>query len=1583
MQTSISRTPSWIFSPTTNIGSSCEISTSGGWVSTMVKPVDRPPVIPDFQGSSTRVSLPHLPPPIEPIDFLKKGFVVTGGVKKISPAHQNNLRYDLHLAHAQDKLRIPNPGSDLQEVFGRLLAVLGKKADDLQIYVMKDDDPNAYWMRGTNAIFVTTGLLQKPNLTKGELARVLGHELAHYLLYKPNQKIPERFKNPLFRDLFRQTQAAQRQSEEYGADAIGLMIADAAGYSVDEGLEMDRWLAKVSGTKKSGVSQSSRVLSLGESHPYSAYRVKETERILRDPCFVWKARGSIPEDYTDSAAAFRKPSWKVGELSETADPLNVQILEAIAENPRCIDLDMETVNLTAQNSIYQLARFVSQKTIVRDQKTQKALCFFKERSESGDQVARAYVAALVTKLYWDSVCGKSEEAQACLEWLREKCGISKDDVILSVLGYLRSYDKMLSEWTHGRYTFEETINIFPVISFEKLVSAFPRSALRDRLIGEVLRLPKVLKDRERFIDIKETSAMNGYDRETLPLNKYHLSVAKADRLTLIHLLHGTSILDCDFANDSDDQELLKDSPVRGMYDESDDINEYDPIDCTESGSLTHFLRSIAQGWPYDRSGLEAALVDNRSIADSYRIVGVEMPKQPAILNVYQSFKKSSEKYSDSELRERIHLAGRLVMLRHFETLPVSEWSNESIAVIESWPPSTERNHLLILLDQAKKRSVQIHELLFCDIPSADEVNQQQGLNLSVMAAAHEEAVYPSGQRVLDQFMVSTLPETGVLTQDQVVTVIPRSSPIRDQLLDRCEAETLQEATDLLDLYWSPMVAYAKAFEISQTWLDASSGNRTALKNILKITEEFPSLRRRMVHAWVDRFGIVDSEYAALMESSADSDAFDLYRGIALDETRKISLEQKAAACLGSFASAMSRSDHSLLSIQFVDTKIRQKRDSEGRVALEKRAWALVNLYEAYTPLLPEKAASLIQKISRGDRYQIHRIPFVDGKPLPNPRFTRNKFITEGLKDLKQWEAGKSFSRFMSAMGWEEAVLFYEELLLGAEGVMQHLDLFKQIEEIFLEGIHLMLEEKGVLLSRAVQVKKGLQLLLKHQSAEVCGQIWARILAGIAQQQELGEIVREAVRPLGAAAGAKLMQAIHSLTRGVDATLERATSLALDQTARFNLFQCLQFQGARGVEPFEVHDRYQMLGQGSVRAGMAGRGGAVKDSAYLMVHAAAADARIVEGIVQFIRELRDQGYYFPLSPSQFRDLVEATDSERLRGFQHHREYRERYAGNPDFPLHIPEIYEAYEDWARLELAQGSPYASLPISEKIEVAAMTIGASMAQLLTMVEEQCLVNPEMHGGNVLYKNPLGSLVDCGLIEHVTLGDVEDFFEVQTAYSHQGIRGAAAAVLKKRNLNFEDLKADAQAALISGLKVYEEQGQTAPELLISGVVEMTLGALGEPLSTGLGAIFRSLQPLAPYFRDLKEAGELGRILGPLQQVMSTYGKDYDTREWVVAIESRVAQMSSRSPDVKLSVKHIPKGTGLGQMRRDGSVLSLNTLTVEVNPENLETTQPYTGRLKCILTDGVRYIKPEEVRIQVQDSGQEPRWVTLQEWLER
>lgn len=1567
MQTPAYRTASWIFSPTTNIGS---ISKSGCWVSTMVKPVDRPPVLPDFQGSSTRVSLPHLPPPIEPIDFLKKGFVVTGGVKKISPAHQNNLRYHLHLAHAQDKLFLPNPGSDLQEVFGRLLVVLGKKADDLQIYVIRDDQTNAYWMRGTNAVFVTTGLLQKPNLTKGELARVLGHELAHYLLYKPNQKIPERFKDPLFRDLFRQTQAAQRQSEEYGADAIGLMIADAAGYSVDEGLEMDRWLAEVGGVKKSGVSQSSRVLSFGESHPYSTYRVKETERILRDPCFVWKSRVCAAEAYTDSAEAFSKPSWKVEELSAKINPLDRKILEKIAQNPVFAGFP-----LTEENIVYRLAEFVHGHRITRGKETAEALRAFKKRSSGGDVVARAYVSALVTKIYWDSVNEKSGEAtRDCLEWLDAECGISQDEVMLNVLGYLESYDGNFVERFDLDGNYIENKNVFPPVNFKKLVSAFPISSLRDQLIGAVLRLPDVLKDREQFIKFRDYGC-DGYDRVNLPLNEYHLSVDRKDLQTLVQLLYGEYIL----------QPGLRSGLAHNLLrEEDDDRSPCALIDKTMTVSLAPYLMSIAQGWPYNRAKLEEVLKDNRDIARYFEEAGADIFYQRDVLKVYNYLQTSAKSYSDPIIRERIQVAARLVVLRHLEVLPVADWSDESIAVIESWPNSTERNHLLILLDQGKRRPVQAHELLFCDIPSADEVNQQQGLRLSLMVATHEEAVYPSGQRMLDQFMASLLPGKGSLVPSQIVALIPRSSPMRDQLLDRCEAVTLKEATDLLGLYWNPMAAYAKAFEISQTWLDHSSGNRSVLKNILKITDEFPSLRRRLVNTWVDRFGVEASDYAVLLEAYTDSDAFDMYRGVALDGTRQATQRQKAASCLGSFASAISRNDYSLLSVQFVDKRSYSVGRNKNINIQEQRAEESINLYRSYTPLLPEEAASLIHKIARGDRYQIHRIPFVDGKPLPNPRFKRNVFITDGLKDLKKWEAGKSFSRFMSAMGWEEAVLFYEELLLGAEGVMQHPDLFKQIEEIFLEGIHLMLEEKGVLLSRALQVKKGLQLLLKYQSPEVCGQIWARILAGIAQQQELGEIVREAVRPLGAAAGAKLMQAIHSLTRGVDTTLERATSLALDQTARFSLFQCLQFQGARGVDPFEVHDRYQMLGQGSVRAGMAGRGGAVKDSAYLMVHAAAADDRIVEGIGQFIRELRDQGHYFPLSPSQFRDLVESTDQERLRGFQHHREYRERYAENPDFPLHIPEIYEAYEDWARLELVQGSPYASLPISEKIEVAAMMIGASMAQLLTMVEEQCLVNPEMHGGNVLYKNPLGSLVDCGLIEHVTLHDVEDFFAAQTGYNHQGIRGAAAAILEKRKLNFEDLKPGAQAALVSGLTVYEEQGQTAPELLISGVVEMTLGALGETLSTGLGALFRSLQPLAPYFRDLKEAGELGRILGPLQQVMSTYGKGYDTREWVVAIESRVAHMSSSSLGVNLKLKHIPKGMGIGRMMRDGRVNSLNTSAHELDPEKLETTHPYTGRLKCMTTDGARevvhFLKPEELRIQLQDPGQEPRWVTLEEW---
>src|SRR5262249_4094370 len=143
-------------------------------------------------------------------------------------------------------------------------------------------------------------------------------------------------------------------------------------------------------------------------------------------------------------------------------------------------------------------------------------------------------------------------------------------------------------------------------------------------------------------------------------------------------------------------------------------------------------------------------------------------------------------------------------------------------------------------------------------------------------------------------------------------------------------------------------------------------------------------------------------------------------------------------------------------------------------------------------------------------------------------------------------------------------------------------------------------------------QEGLKVLLTHQPLEVQGRIWARILAGIAQQQSLGEIVREAARPLGPAAGGKLMQAIHSLTAGVDATLEEATRLALDQTASFTLFDALQFLGSRGIRPFDLHERYRLLGQGSVRAAIAGLGGQTEDRACLLVHARASNPAVVRG-----------------------------------------------------------------------------------------------------------------------------------------------------------------------------------------------------------------------------------------------------------------------------------------------------------------------------------------------------------------------------------
>lgn len=1526
-----------------------------------------PGVLRDMVGDSGTEPAPYQP------DFLRLGIPVTGGVTQVSPAHENTRLYLRSRYIAEDKLRLPTAESRYGEILGRLAQAAGLPPDKLELYVVYESSPNAWWIRGTNTICVTTGLLKKPGLTEGELAHVLGHEIGHYLMHRPDGRgVPERFKNPLFRQFVLETHAARGQTEEYQADELGLLLADAAGWSVDEGLEMERWLAgahKTDKAEKSSADSKTRVLRPGESHPHGDSRVAAVAGALDDPRFVWRNRGVTALALPFEVDRLSEPNEAVANFPDELDPLDHATIREIARNPKRCELLLDE-----ENVVCLVFDFLRQKMIRLDSETETAIRCLQEAAGQGDLVARAYLTALLSKLYFDAVKKSAAEAGRILAWLGGTCGVSKEEVLLALVEYLESTGTVRERIELLRRkdfvgirkfgsipTKDFYYGLFPKLGppsrrfkLVLVVSAFPHSPLRDRLIGALLRFPDHIKDRNRFLW--------GRRDHQIPLNEDDLKMDGS--VNLAQLLHGTSI--ADFS----------------------DLHEFDNIDDEifrlESAldfSLGKLLQYVGEtAGPYDRGELEAALAESIGVTRHL----VSGASQGEVGKFYSYFQKRAESFSEPFLRERVLGIARLVVLRHLEAVPAEGWEAETVSLVEAMPPSTERNHLLILLDRAGKRPVSLSELIFKEVPSPDESGSLGvGANLlnafGFVGTGEAEVVYPSGQRVLDRFRADRLPNEGVLSLDQVCQAIPRPSPIRDELIDRCgrcEAGDVAGARALLDSYWSPMAAYAKAYEISLHWLQAPD----ALQSILQITDEFPSLRRRMVTAWADRYGIDRENYETMLRATQDSDAVDLYRGDAVEQSRQASRDLKATICLASFASALSRGQYSLLSLQDTEPKKIWKWSENEKIALEApmiKANFQYQRFADYSSLLPENAGKIARIFSRGGHYELHRIPFVDGRPAPNQRFQRQGAVQEGVADLRKWDGGKAFSRFMQAMGWQEAAAFYEELLLGKEGVLQDSELFQSIERVFLEGISLLLEEKEVPLARVQNVRRGLEALLAHQPLEVRGQIWARILAGIAQEKNLGEIVREAARPLGAAAGGKLMQAVHSLTTGVDATLEEATRLALDQTASFTLFDALQFLGSRGVRPFDHHESYRLLGQGSVRAAIEGVGGAREESAYLLVHARSSSPGVVRGIANFIQEITRQGEYFPLSPAQFRALVEQTEEERTVGFANHLKFGELH----DWRLgevRIPRLRETHGDWARIELAQGESYTTLKPDARRVVAPVVVEAALSQFRrTTAEGRLLINPETHGGNILYDASQNQvwLVDCGLLGEARMEDAVGLAQIHSAFATYGLAGATAALFTQNEIDsLGGMKEKEREALLAGLKVLDGQIQagTAPELLLPGLA-VTMTSIGGEVSPGLDTLFRGLQHLAPYLRETSE-----RPAGLPVDFDDLLPRVTPERFERLAKEIEQAGRGGAGGD-SITVRRLPKGLAVGRIMRSGAVSSVGVLKEDLDPEAVQTEGPAKGMIILAVEAGRQFLRPADLRIQIEGGGK-IRWVTLEEF---
>ncbi len=134
-----------------------------------------------------------------------------------------------------------------------------------EVNVEQSDDVNAYCMPG-GKIMVYTGLIDKLNATDGELAAVIGHEIAHALREHSRERISRAYAEQLaLAGIAVATGASQNtmalasqvsqvtfslphsREQEAEADRIGLELMARAGYNPNEAVSLWNKMSKVGG----------------------------------------------------------------------------------------------------------------------------------------------------------------------------------------------------------------------------------------------------------------------------------------------------------------------------------------------------------------------------------------------------------------------------------------------------------------------------------------------------------------------------------------------------------------------------------------------------------------------------------------------------------------------------------------------------------------------------------------------------------------------------------------------------------------------------------------------------------------------------------------------------------------------------------------------------------------------------------------------------------------------------------------------------------------------------------------------------------------------------------------------------------------------------------------------------------------------------------------------------------------------------------------------------------------------------------------------------------------------------------------
>ncbi|MGN0919040.1 MAG: M48 family metallopeptidase [Oxalobacter sp.] len=164
-----------------------------------------------------------------------------------------------------------------------------------EVNVLSSNTVNAFCMPG-GKIAVYTGLIKSLNLTDGELAAVIGHEICHALREhsreQASQQVATSIPTAILGSFIGSSQLASgmnnvlfslpfSRSMETEADTMGMELMARAGYNPEEAVNVWRKMEKLKGS-----SNSSDILS---THPSDAKRIENLQAHLPEVMPLYKA----------------------------------------------------------------------------------------------------------------------------------------------------------------------------------------------------------------------------------------------------------------------------------------------------------------------------------------------------------------------------------------------------------------------------------------------------------------------------------------------------------------------------------------------------------------------------------------------------------------------------------------------------------------------------------------------------------------------------------------------------------------------------------------------------------------------------------------------------------------------------------------------------------------------------------------------------------------------------------------------------------------------------------------------------------------------------------------------------------------------------------------------------------------------------------------------------------------------------------------------------------------------------------------------------------------------------------------------